>query len=274
VTERSSNGDTENGWGGFQALKVEQSGAVLAITLNRPEARNALNMALRHDLERVMDLVRGDRSVRALMITGAGQAFCSGGDIKAMDNLTSLFEARDRVRVLNRVILSLQNLDIPVVAAVNGSAFGAGWSIALACDIIIASENATFCQAFVNVGLSPDCGSSFNLPRYVGMAKAKELVLTGRVVDSAEALRLGLVNRVVPAADLLADATAEAERLAAGPTRGMGAAKALLNGSADWGLAATLEAEANLQMPLRQTADHLEAVQAFREKRRPKFQGA
>lgn len=259
----------------FETLLLEKrDNHVALLTLNRPEALNALNNQMRADLLAAFNYLRDDADVRALVLTGAGRAFCAGADVKLMAEAhLGPVQVHDRMRMLHRWLTALATMEKPTIAAVNGAAAGAGANLALACDLIVAAENARFVQAFVRVGLVPDAGGTFFLPRRVGLAKAKELMFTGEAIDAREAERIGLINRVVPADHLLDEALGWAERLAQGPTRAIGMAKELLNRSYNLSLDEVLALEGYAQAVAYATEDHREGVQAFTEKRPPRFQG-
>jgi len=255
----------------------EASGGVATITLNRPDSLNALNRELSLALIETLGRVAADTATRCVVITGAGRAFCSGAD---------LAEAREQVRSggrintgeilrerYHRIIMSIVEMEKPVIAAVNGVAAGAGASLALACDLRIAGDKAKFFQAFIKIGLIPDSGANHLLPHLVGYAKALELAMTGDLIDAEEALRLGLVTRVVPQDDLTKEAAGWAEQLAAGPTRAYGLTKKAMRFGATHDLASTLDYEADLQDQAAMTADSLEGIGSFLDKRPPEFKG-
>lgn len=262
----------------FETITLGMNGAICTITLNRPDSLNSLNDQMTTDLANAIKQLKRDDAVRCVVVTGAGRAFSSGqdlGDLKKKysdpQHVPHLLD--DLRRRYNPVVTGLRDLEKPVIAAVNGVAAGAGLSIALACDIRIASDKASFIEVFVNVGLVPDSGSTYTLPRLVGLGKALELCFTGDKVSADEALRIGMVNRVVPA-DKLMEATNElATKLASLPTRAIGLTKRLLNRSLTSDLNEQLEAEAFAQETAGLTVDHREGVVAFFEKRQPKFQG-
>ncbi len=261
----------------YESLLTETADGVLTIALNRPAVFNALSPELCREL---VDALRGailDDGVRAIVITGAGKAFCSGQDLKLLGELTADGQPRigDLLRQqYNGLILQMRRIEKPVIASVNGVAAGAGMSLALACDLRIASEEASFVQAFVNIGLAPDSGSMYFLPRLVGIAKAMELCMLGDRIGAAEALELGLVNRVVPAGELKLVTAELAGRLAAGPAKAIGLIKRGLNRGHEADLDEMLEYEALLQEIAGRTADFREGVLAFKEKRPAKFSGA
>lgn len=262
----------------YETLQVTTAGAVCTVTLNRPESLNSFNDQLTTDLANVIKQLRRDNEVRCVVVTGAGRAFSSGQDLadlkkKYSDPNHVPHLADDLRRRYNPVITGLRELEKPVIAAVNGVAAGAGMSLALACDIRIASDKASFIEVFVNVGLVPDSGSTYTLPRLVGLGKALELCFTGDKVSAEEALRLGIVNRVVPADQLMTVTNELANKLASLPTKAIGLTKRLLHRSLNSDLDAMLEAEAFAQETAGLSADHREGVTAFFEKRPPKFQG-
>lgn len=261
----------------LETVQVERDGGILTITLNRPHAFNACSNQLTADLADALRHAEIDDEVRVIILTGAGKAFNAGQDLaelkeRYVNGSTPGLgdDLRDRY---NPIIRRICGMDKPVIAAVNGVAAGAGCSLALACDFRIASEHAAFIEAFINVGVVPDAGSTWFLPRMIGHARAMELCCTGRKVDAAEALQLGIVSKVVPADQLMDAARSLAERLASLPARAMALTKQLLMKSCDNDLAAQIEAEAAVQEIACRTADHREGVTAFIEKRKPQFTG-
>ena len=261
----------------YETLNVETADAICTITMNRPEVYNALNDKLTYELQDAFKRAGRDAAVRVVILTGAGKAFCSGqdlGDLKEKYVPGYVPHLGDDLRKrYNPIVKRIREMEKPVIAAVNGVAAGAGLSFALACDIRIASEAASFIEVFINVGLIPDSGSTFMLPRLVGLAKAMELCLTGDKVSAAEAHRVGLVNTVVPADSLREETHKVAGRLAGLPARGITLTKRLLNESFDNDLLGQLEAEAFAQETAGMTEDHFEGVVAFVEKRKPTFKG-
>ncbi|MBU0641441.1 MAG: enoyl-CoA hydratase/isomerase family protein [Planctomycetes bacterium] len=260
-----------------QCVTSTDQDQVRTITLNRPTVLNACNRALLAALGEAVTAAAVDRSVRCLLITGAGRAFCSGQDLVELKQRVEAgspinLEQRLRERY-NPIISTIRTMAKPVVAAVNGVAAGAGASLALACDLRVAAESATFIQAFVRIGLVSDAGSTFMLPRLVGAARAAELAFTGRTLDASEAQRIGLVNRVVPDEELPAAAVEYAAQLAALPTRAVGLMKQMLNAAWAANLDEQLELEARLQTTATQTEDHQEGLAAFFEKRPAQFAG-
>lgn len=256
----------------FKTIIYEKKEGIVKVTLNRPEAMNALNLEIREELAQAIQAVQNDSEAKVLIITGAGRAFCAGGDVKTMVGVTPM-GMRDRLTKLQRTLMAILNLEQPVISMVNGYAVGAGFNLALAADIIIASENARFAQSFVNVGLIPDFGGMYILPRLVGLARAKELIFTGRMIDAREAERMGLVNKVVPPGELEAATYELASKLASGPSRTIGLAKSILNRVFDMDLPSLLQLEAHTQGLLMQTEDTQEAINAFVNKRTAEFRG-
>ena len=260
----------------YNTIIVEKNSGVANIQFNRPEALNALSAEMRLELTSAIIDIRDDKDIRAVILTGKGRVFCSGGDIKGMSSPTSiptLYDRRERQKNAHRFIVELINLEKPVIAAVHGHAAGAGMSLVLAADIVIADETAKFVVSFGQIALVPDMACSFMLPRIVGLNKAKEMVFTGDTYDAQSAERLGIVNHVVPADELVAKAWQMAQRLAQGPTRTIGLAKAMLNKSFETDLLTFLETEACFQALAITSEDFKEGVQAFKEKRTTKFTG-
>lgn len=256
----------------YETILYEVSNGVALVTLNRPEAMNSLNDQCYREMQDVLREIAADEAVGAVILTGAGRAFCAGADVKAMNPDTPILARRKRHKwILSDILQPLVNLEKPVIAAVNGDAVGAGFSIALAADIIIASEAARFSQIFIRLGLVPDLGGLHLLTRVVGLNKAKELCFTARKIDAQEARELGIANRVVPADQLLPDARKLAAEIAAGPATALAMTKTLLNKSSNTTLEQMLEYESYAQTLAYSTAEYKEAVMAFREKRAPKF---
>jgi 2-(1,2-epoxy-1,2-dihydrophenyl)acetyl-CoA isomerase len=260
----------------YKTLKCEVSEAVATITLNRPEVLNAMNRDMFYELNDVFDTAGSDPAVRSVVITGAGRGFCSGADLKMLATEPGVAEPvvfKSFLRQINELILKIMRLEKPVIAAVNGPATGAGCNVVLACDIIYMAREAYLSEIFVKRGLVPDFGGLYLLPRYVGLAKAKELIFTGEKIQGDEALKLGIANRVLPLDQLLPGAIKFAKQMAAGPTVAIALAKLGVHRGLEGGIDAILEYEALAQSLIRTTGDAYEAISAFLEKREPKFQG-
>jgi 2-(1,2-epoxy-1,2-dihydrophenyl)acetyl-CoA isomerase len=260
----------------YDTLLFAVADGVATITINRPDAANAMSPQCAAELADVALRCDDDPSVRAVVITGAGRMFCAGGDLGAFasagEGSKSLLKkmAGDLHMGLSR----FARMSAPVIGAVNGTAAGAGFSLVMACDLAVAAESAVFTMAYTNAGLSPDGGSTFYMPRKIGDRRTRELMLTNRVLKAPEALTWGIVNDVVPDAEVLDRATKLAGRLAAGPTLAFGAVKNLLNGSFDQTLESQMELEARSIGEMSATADGQEGIRAFLEKRKPGFRGA
>jgi 2-(1,2-epoxy-1,2-dihydrophenyl)acetyl-CoA isomerase len=254
-------------------LRVEDAElGVRTLTLDRPDALNALDRELKEVLLAALRAAARDREVRAVVLTGAGRAFCAGQDLRERGEGAPSMAIELRERYIP-IIEAVARLEKPVIAAVNGVAAGAGFSLALACDIRVMAETATFISAFGRIGLVPDSGLSWFLPRLVGPARAAEIVMTTDPVDAATAERIGLVNRVVPAEACLKEAQALAARLAAGAPLAIGLAKRSLAFALGHDLATALAFETELQGIAGRSADHAEGIAAFTEKRAARFTG-
>ncbi|MBO0935588.1 enoyl-CoA hydratase/isomerase family protein [Fibrella sp. HMF5335] len=262
----------------YENLLYSTDSGVCRITLNRPQVYNALNPGLIADITAAIGAAGADASVRVVVLTGAGdKAFCSGADLKAgfanVQNGAGLSLGKSLREGYNPMIMAMRNLPKPIVGRVNGVAAGAGCSLALACDVLVCADEAYFSQIFVNIGLLPDAGSTFFLPRLVGSLKAFELCSTGRRVYGPEAATLGLVNRSVPAADLDGAVAELVAYYASAPTAAIGAMKKVMNQSLYSDLPTMLEQEADNQDSLGKTTDVAEGIGAFLMKRSAKFQG-
>jgi 2-(1,2-epoxy-1,2-dihydrophenyl)acetyl-CoA isomerase len=257
----------------FEHLLYETAGSVCTITLNRPDVFNAINDKLSYELQEALKKATADTNIRVLVLTGAGKGFCSGQDLKAIAGV-QIDSFADTVRArYNPIILGMRNMPKPIICRLNGIAAGAGCSLALACDLIIASEEASLAEIFISIGLVMDSGSSYFLPRLVGSAKAFELATMGTKVSASEALAIGMVNKVVPAAQLDAMVAQVVSYYAAAPTKAVGLMKKMLNLSYQSSLEEMLEYEALYQEIAGRTQDNKEGVQAFLEKRKPEFKG-
>jgi 2-(1,2-epoxy-1,2-dihydrophenyl)acetyl-CoA isomerase len=261
----------------FETIKFDLQENVATITFNRPEALNALSLQLTLDLRAAIEKAVAENA-RAVVLTGEGRAFCSGGDLREMQTMwqkEGRIEAflEEPLKALHDVILMIRETPIPFVAAVQGVCAGAGTNFALACDIVFAAENASFNEAFVRIGLSPDCGGSFFLPRAVGEKLAAELMMTGETVSAERAAQIGMINRVTTPENLMTEAVSMARKLAAAPTASIGRIKQMLNASFSNDLRAQLDLEHRMQIESGKANDFKEGVHAFFEKRQPNFTG-
>ncbi len=255
------------------SVELSIEGPVARVTLNRPERMNALTWEMREQLTEHFHRVRFDDKVRAVIVTGAGQNFCAGADVTKMGK-GDLREGRERLqRGSQSYIRQLHAIEKPVIAAVPGVAVGVGWSIALACDIVVCGTSSRFGAVFRRLGLAPDGGNAWFLTRRVGVARAKELVFSARMVGAEEAVALGLANHVVPDDQVMSKAEEMAADYAEGPTFAMGLAKKLCHYAMGPSLEDYLEMESLVQPSLHATADNAEGVAAFKEKRKPRFVG-
>lgn len=255
----------------FKEIKIEMEDSIQILTLNRPDQRNALSWNMRLEVIEVLQNVSEDDDIRALVITGAGdKAFCAGGNILDMKGITSV-RGRRRLRITNKVITLIWEMEKPVIAAVNGWVVGGGCGLVFATDVIVASENAKFQLPFPRLGLVPDMGSMFFLPRLIGLPRAKELMFTTRVLGVNEAERMGLVNCVVPSHQLMTKALELAQAMVKYPPAALGMAKAIVNKSTNLDLRTLLELEGQAQDILFQTENFQEGRKAFLEKREPVF---
>jgi 2-(1,2-epoxy-1,2-dihydrophenyl)acetyl-CoA isomerase len=261
----------------YETVNVHHDGAAATIELNRPETLNAWNTQLGHDLLAAVTAVAQDDGVRAVVVTGAGRAFSAGADLRDL-SADRTADGHPNVRKVlteryHPIITTIRTMPKPVLAAVNGPAVGIGLSLALASDLIVASESAYLLLAFVNIGLVPDGGSSLFVPTRVGFARASEMAMLGERIPAAQALEWGLVNRVVADADFASEVAALRDRLAAGPTRSYAGTKRQLNAWLYSRMDEQLELEANVQQEMAGSPDFLEGVAAFVEKRAASFEG-
>jgi 2-(1,2-epoxy-1,2-dihydrophenyl)acetyl-CoA isomerase len=257
----------------YNNIIFEERERVGIITLNNPESRNPLTEETKEELISALDEIERNDEIRALIVTGRGPAFCAGGDIKKIGAEMTAEETNAVMKKSQNLLWKILNLEKPVVAAVNGDAFGMGCNLALATDFAIASDKARFSEAFVKLGLIPDFGAMYFLPRLIGLWKSKELAYLGDAITAEEAERIGLIYRVVPHDELEKETLALANRLAEMPTKAIGKAKKVLNQAFDMTLAKVLTEEIEAQTYLSQTEDHREGIQAFLDKRQPKFRG-
>ncbi len=258
---------------GEATVLVETADGVATVTLNRPAALNSLTVPMKRDLLAAFRRLERDASIRAVILTGAGRAFCAGQDLRERlqpDAAPLGEEVRERY---NPIIRAMRALPKPILGAINGVAAGAGASLALACDLRVAADGASFVLGFGNVGLVPDSGATWFLPRLVGSARATEMALLGDPVSATDALRIGLISKMVPGDALAAEAQSIAARLAASAPRALALTKRALDTTWDRSLDESLDYEAQLQDLAGRTADHREGMAAFLEKRPPRFTG-
>ncbi len=258
----------------YQTILYSNVEGVATITLNRPDVFNAFNEQLSKDVNDALKAVSKDKSVRVLVISGSGKAFCSGQDLKDIAGKKDRSLSESLYKRYNPMIRAIRNLPIPVICKLNGVAAGAGCSLALACDMIVASENASLIEVFVNVGLVLDSGSSYFLPKLLGYSRAFELATLGSKVTAHQALEWGLVNRVAKAEDLDAEVEKLTQYYSQAPTKAIGLMKKMLQKSYNSSLDDMLEYEAYCQEIAGRSNDYKEGVNAFNEKRKPKFTGS
>lgn len=259
----------------MDVLLIERYGGTAVLTMNRPEQRNALDPALRRAFAGAMAQVRDDPGVKAVVLTGASGHFCAGGDVKAMgptpEGQDPVFGGRQRLQALHRWFDELVDLEKPVIAAVDGVAFGAGLSLALAADFVIATPRARFCSVFARLGFVPDAGAMYLLPRAVGLARAKEMVFSARVVEAQEALAIGLAQQLCEG-DVLQAALALAQRFDAAPTAAIGIAKGVMNRAYESDRQQVYAQEGLAQALCLQSGFFTEAARRFRAKEPPLYQ--
>lgn len=255
-------------------ITSELSGNVLTVTLNRPEKYNSFTEPMAKQLQQALDEAADNDEVRCVLLTGSGKAFCAGQDLPEVAGKGEDYELGDTVRSsYNPVIKAIRSVEKPVVCAVNGTAAGAGANIALACDIVVASDQAKFVQSFSKIGLIPDSGGTFFLPRLVGLQRANILYMLDEAVSPGQAVEMGLIYKSVPHDDLMDEAKAISQKLASLPTKGFGLYKRAVNRSLQNNLEEQLELEADLQTKAGSTHDYHEGVQAFLDKRKPDYKG-
>lgn len=257
----------------YTFLKYQVAEGVATITLNRPDVYNALNDEITYELQDALKVVAKDEQVRVIVLTGEGKAFCSGQDLKAASGQQKRSFMESLHKRYNPIIRAMRNLPKPIVCRLNGVAAGAGCSIALACDVIVATEEAQLIEIFINIGLVPDSGSSFFLPRTIGMNKAFELCSMGNRLKATEAESIGLINKTVPAVDLDTTVKSYTDYYAKAPTKSIGLIKKMLNKAQTSSLDEMLDYEAYCQEIAGTSHDYKEGVQAFLEKRKPEFRG-
>ncbi len=258
----------------FETILFRKDGPLATIAFNRPQRKNAVGPQTVEELLKALADVAADSSIKVLVLTGSGGVFCSGGDLQS-----EMFQPKPPIAYkamtarYGEVTFAIRSLPKPVIAAVDGAAVGIGFHYALACDIIIASDKARFSEGFAGIGLHPDGGGTYLLPRLVGVAKALELIFTNRMIDAQEAERIGIINRVVPGDNLEAAVKEMAQSIASGPSVAFGLAKISVYQAQSLDLASALEAEARAQAICLHTEDHREGVQALFEERKPEFRG-
>lgn len=258
----------------FKTVILTSEGGVSTVTLNRPEVKNAMSPELLHELGMVLDNLATDPATRAVIITGAGDAFSGGGDVKSdVSVISSMAPFEFRGYLHTGLTKTIYTMEKPVIAAINGIAVGGAFDLALACDIRLASEKARLGEVFIKMGLIPDIGGIYFLPRLVGLGRASLLALTGDIIDAREAEKIGLVDKVYAADELMLAANNLAQRLASGPSKAIAMAKVAMHRSLSLDLDSSLDYTTNLQYLLSQTDDHKEALSAFLAKRPPSFRG-
>ena len=257
----------------YKSLSCELEAGVATLTLNRPERLNALTPAVHQALHRALDEAAADDTIRAVLLTGSGRGFCAGQDLGERDPQAGIDLGHSLETYYNPLVRAIRGLPKPVVCAVNGVAAGAGANLALCCDVVLAARSAKFIQSFVHLGLVPDCGGSWVLPKLIGEARAKAICLTGEPVSAEQAAQWGMIWRCCDDDALPEEAQTLARKLAAGPTKGMGMAKQVLQHSAQSTLDQQLDLERDRQHELGGSADFAEGVAAFIEKRQAVYQG-
>lgn len=257
-----------------ETILTEHIGRVAVVSLNRPETLNCFNNELLETLAETLKTLDADQETRCVVITGSGRAFCAGGDLNVLMETETQVQSDENMRVANEATLALFEMRTPTIAMVNGAAAGAGFNLALACDLIFASEKAKFMQSFVNVGIASDCGGHYLLEKAVGRHLAKELMFTARPVTAQEGKDLGFINRVYTPEDLREETLKFAQELSEKAPLAISATKSLLNRAEELGLAEVLEEEQKQQGPLLLSHDCKEGIAAFREKRKAEFTGA
>ncbi|MFE6862123.1 enoyl-CoA hydratase/isomerase family protein [Nocardia sp. NPDC057668] len=255
------------------SLLIDTTDQVLSLTLNRPERKNAITVSMWETLREVLHEVTAGADVRAVVITGAGGSFCSGADISDATGMDEFPDPVEQTRVINSVVQRLHDLPVPTIAKVRGVAAGAGWNLALGCDLVVATPEARFCQIFARRALSIDCGGSWLLPKLVGLQQAKRLALLAEMIGTDEAMALGLVTWVKSDDEIDAFVGDLARGLAQGPSTALAQTKSLLNGGADRTMSTALAEEARAAAVNLTGADVIEAFAAWSEKRRPVFAG-
>lgn len=262
---------------GAQEILLDKEGGIAVITLNRPDRLNALTTNMYEELPEILDQLKKDDKVKVVILTGSGKGFCAGSDVH--DRLDKRLEKGaensrfQKLQPVGKIALDIADFDKPIIGAINGVAVGAGLSMALLCDIRLASEKARFGAIWLNIGLIADVGATYFLPRIIGKERALELMLSRRIIDADEALKIGLVGTIWPADQLMNEAKKLAQEIAESPSVGVELTKRALQRSLENNLKMQLDFESYAQNICRQTQDHKEGIAAFKEKRKPKFQG-
>ena len=244
----------------YETILVNKSEGVAVITLNRPDVFNALNLLMREELRLAFEDASQDDAVKVVVLTGAGKAFCAGGDVNEQGEGFDAISGRQRVRNLHKTLMAMVNMEKPIITSVNGIAVGAGFGMALAGDMIIAAENARFSQIFINIGFVPDNGSAYFLPRLIGLNRAKDLILTGRMISAQEAKEMGIVSQVVPLEELENTVMSVAKTMAKRSAKALAFDKSMLNRSLDSDFSTMLELEAFAQGICFQSEEHKQAL--------------
>lgn len=257
----------------FKEIILKHHEGISTIVLNRPDLMNVLTFDMLRELKQGLQFCDSNIETKVVILTGSGRAFSAGGDIRTMASELNSTETLRFIEASADIIRLIRSMEKPIISAVNGLAVGAGFNYALATDLVIASERATFMQGFSKIGMIPDAGGTYLLPRLIGLHKAKEICYTNELIDATKAEGMGLINRVVKHDDLEKESMELARQLVKGPSRAIGLSKLLLNRSLDSDLDNALAAEAYAQVVLMQTDDHREGISAFLEKREPKFHG-
>ncbi|WP_084582359.1 enoyl-CoA hydratase/isomerase family protein [Sphingomonas azotifigens] len=255
------------------SIRSQNDGSVVTVTIDRPAKKNALDLGMRIDLARAFEQIKADSSLRAVVLAGAGSDFCAGADVREMGG-ANIAESMARVEILHRMVRSVVRTDIPVIAAIRGVCVGVGWSLALACDYVIAAPDARFQFAFRQIGLAPDGGAVHLLSQNLGPIRAKALVYSGQMVTGEQAATLGLVSELAPAEDVVARAQRLAAELASAPTLSLRMSKRQFTAAENQTYEEALAAEVLMQPLLVRSEDFREGTAAFKEKRKPKFIGA
>lgn len=257
----------------FETLILEKEEAIATITLNRPRRLNAINGKMIEEIDRVMDDLASDAGIKVVIITGGPDYFCAGADISEVIKIASVDEGYEFSRRIQKIFDKINYLPKPVIASISGLALGGGCEMALACDLRLASEKASFGVPEINIGVIPGAGGTQRLPRILGICKAKELLLTGERIDARQACHLGMINKMVPASDLINETRQMAEKLAAKPPLALKMAKELVDTGMNMDLDSALKLEAHALAYLMVTADKNEGMSAFLEKRKASFKG-